>query len=171
MMLALTVVTSLVTNSIPIFGPVAADSIGFSAVYVGYVTSIVYISGMLSAIAAGNLVARHGAIRTCQAGLVLCAIGLALIATAFMPLVVLGAVLIGLGYGPISPASSHILAKTTPPDRMAVTFSVRQTGVPLGGFLAGLLIPTLVLFVGWQVNTLLIALATLACILTTTSLR
>ena len=35
MMLALTVVTSLVTNSIPIVGPVAADSIGFSAAYVG----------------------------------------------------------------------------------------------------------------------------------------
>ena len=171
MMLALTVVTSLVTNSIPIVGPVAADSIGFSAAYVGYVTSIVYVSGMLSAIAAGNLVARHGAIRTCQAGLVFCALGLALIATAVMPLVVVGAVLIGLGYGPISPASSHILAKTTPPDRMAVTFSVRQTGVPLGGFLAGVLIPTLVLVVGWQLNTLLIALATLACILTTTSLR
>lgn len=171
MMLALTVVTSLVTNSIPIFGPTAADSIGFSAAYVGYVTSIVYISGMLSALAAGNLVARHGAIRTCQAGLVLCAIGLMLVATALMPLVVAGAVLIGLGYGPISPASSHVLAKTTPPDRMAVTFSIRQTGVPLGGFVAGLLIPTLVLAAGWQLNTLLLALVTLACILTTTRLR
>ena len=171
MMLALTVVTSLVTNSIPIFGPVAADSIGFSAAYVGYVTSIVYVSGMISALAAGNLVARHGAIRTCQAGLLLCAVGLVLIATGLTPLVVSGAVLIGLGYGPISPASSHVLAKTTPPDRMAVTFSVRQTGVPLGGFFAGLLIPSLVLLVGWQINTLLTAFVTLACILTTLRLR
>ena len=171
MMLALTVVTSLVTNSIPIFGPVAADSIGFSAAYVGYVTSIVYVCGMFSALAAGNLVVRHGAIRTCQAGLVLCAAGMAMIATGVTSLVVSGAVLIGLGYGPISPASSHILAMTTPPDRMAITFSVRQTGVPLGGFLAGVLIPTLVLLVGWQINALLTAAVTLACILTTVRLR
>ena len=43
----------------------------------------------------------------------------------------------GLGYGPITPASSEVLARTTPPDRMALTFSIKQTGVPAGAALAG----------------------------------
>jgi len=32
----------------------------------------------------------------------------------------------GLGYGPITPASSHMLARSTDPHRIALTFSVKQ---------------------------------------------
>ena len=41
-------------------------------------------------------------------------------------------VIIGVGYGPITPASSQILARTAHPSRMALTFSIKQTGVPAG---------------------------------------
>lgn len=34
-------------------------------------------------------------------------------------------------------ASSHILARSTPPQRLPLVFSLKQTGVPLGGALAG----------------------------------
>ena len=61
--------------------------------------------------------------------------GAALLALAVAPLV------IGLGYGPITPASSHILARTAPPSRMALTFSIKQTGVPAGAALAGAVLP------------------------------
>ena len=49
----------------------------------------------------------------------------------------LAPVVIGLGYGPITPASSHVLARTAPPSRMALTFSIKQTGVPAGAALPG----------------------------------
>jgi hypothetical protein len=51
--------------------------------------------------------------------------------------IAVGALLVGIGYGPITPASSHLLARTTPAHRMSLVFSVKQTGVPLGAALAG----------------------------------
>ncbi len=76
------------------------------------------------------------------------------------PLVVLLALaplVLGLGYGPITPASSHVLIRTAPPSRMALTFSIKQTGVPAGAALAGALLPGLALVQGWRATYLAIA--------------
>lgn len=62
----------------------------------------------------------------------------------------LASIIIGLGYGAITPASSEVLARTAPPDRMALTFSIKQTGVPGGAALAGAALPALALAVGWR---------------------
>jgi nitrate/nitrite transporter NarK len=64
--------------------------------------------------------------------------------------VLVGALLIGLGYGPATPASSVILARAAPPGMLALTFSIKQTGVPLGTAIAGATVPVLVLGLGWQ---------------------
>src|SRR5207237_10034945 len=58
-------------------------------------------------------------------------------------LLVLAPLVIGAGYGPITPASSHVLARTTPPSRMALTFSIKQTGVPAGAAIAGAVLPVM----------------------------
>jgi len=87
-------------------------------------------------------VSRLGPIFTSQAALVACGTGVLLVAVPNVHVAVLGALLIGVGYGPITPASSAMLARTTPPARYALVFSIKQTGVPLGGALAGLMIPT-----------------------------
>ena len=44
----------------------------------------------------------------------------------------------------------RVLARTTPPDRMALTFSIKQTGVPAGAALAGAVLPALALAFGWR---------------------
>jgi predicted MFS family arabinose efflux permease len=67
--------------------------------------------------------------------------------------------LIGLGYGPITPASSQILARTTPPDQMALVFSIKQTGVPVGAMMAGAIVPSLMLAVDWQWTLVFVAIA------------
>ncbi|WP_299365737.1 MFS transporter, partial [uncultured Paracoccus sp.] len=63
----------------------------------------------------------------------------------------------GLGYGPITPSSSHLLARTTPPHRMGLTFSLKQTGVPLGGAMAGILVPPVVAGWGWQAALMMVS--------------
>jgi MFS family permease len=93
----------------------------------------------------------------------MCATSLAAVCVGAAPpsaLVVLLAVaplVLGLGYGPITPASSHVLIRTAPPSRMALTFSIKQTGVPAGAALAGALLPGFALVQGWRATYLGIA--------------
>lgn len=168
---AIQALVSMAVLTLPVMAPAAAQALETSPAYIGLYVAIVYIGAMLSSLAAGNAVARFGAIRVSQGGLVLCASGLALSSLPALPAVAAGALLIGLGYGPITPASSHLLARTTPAQRMSLVFSVKQTGVPLGGVLAGALVPGLLLWAGWQAALLATALANLLCALSAQPLR
>jgi predicted MFS family arabinose efflux permease len=82
-----------------------------------------------------------------------------------------GALLVGIGYGPITPASSHLLSRTTPAHRMSLVFSVKQTGVPLGAGLAGAIVPGLQLVAGWQAALLAVAAGNLVCAVVSQPLR
>lgn len=148
--------------SAPVMAPVAGPALGFSPSAVGYYIAMVYLGSMIGSAAAGGWVARFGPIRVSQAGLALCLAGLALAATAWPPLVLLGAFVVGLGYGPATPASSVILVRAAPPARFSLIFSIKQTGVPAGGVLAGVLVPALVLAAGWQWGAIAIGAVCLA---------
>ena len=108
---------------------------------------------MFGSLASGEFVARFGAIRVSQAAVLVCAAGVAAMAAvpgSAVPLLVIAAVVIGVGYGPITAASSELLSRTTPPGRMALTFSIKQTGVPAGAALAGAILPAAALAFGWR---------------------
>src|SRR4030095_9047257 len=63
---------------------------------------------------------------------------------------IVAALVIGVGAGPITPAASHVLIRTAPREKLALTFSIKQTGVPAGAALAGATLPGLALLVGWR---------------------
>jgi MFS family permease len=134
----------------PVMAPVAALALGVSPSAVGYYIAATYLGSMVGSAASGGWMARFGPIRVSQAGLALCLAGLALAASAWLPLVMLGGFVVGMGYGPATPASSVILSRAAPPAMFSLVFSVKQTGVPGGGVLAGLIVPSLILAVGWQ---------------------
>ena len=168
--LAIQALVSMALITVPVLAPVLAQAVGVSTAWLGIYVGVVYAAAMFASLAAGAAVARYGAIRVSQAGLLLCAAGLACSALGSVPALALGALLVGLGYGPITPASSHLLARTTPADRMSLVFSVKQTGVPLGGVLAGALVPAL-LVLGWRGALLAVAAANVACVLVAQPLR
>jgi nitrate/nitrite transporter NarK len=114
---------------------------------------------MIGTATAGGWVARFGPIRVSQAGMLVCGVGLAIAASGALPGVLVGALLIGLGYGPATPASSVILARAAPPAMLSLTFSIKQTGVPLGTAIAGVGVPLRVLAIGWQRAALALGLA------------
>src|SRR6266853_380072 len=157
--LAIQALVSMAVLTPPVFAALAAPEIGVSANAIGVYTSLVYAAACLSAAVSGGPIRRHGAIRLSQACLLACAAGLALTASASLALVLGGAVLLGLGYGPVTPASSHLLIRQTPPARRALVFSIKQTGVPVGGALAGILVPALVLALGWKGAALAVLVA------------
>ena len=136
--------------TLPVMAPVVSKALHVSPALVGLYVSVTYIGAMFSSLISGTAVSRWGAIRVSQIGLLLSAAGLLLCAMPWLPTVALGALLIGLGYGPITPASSHLLARTTPPHQMSLVFSIKQTGVPLGAMLAGAIVPQLLLRIDWQ---------------------
>ena len=159
--LSIQALVSMAVLTPPVMAPVVAQALGVSAAYTGLYVALVYAGAMVASLAAGAAVARFGAIRVSQAGLLLCAAGLLLCTVPSVWAFAAGGVLIGVGYGPITPASSWLLALTTPAHRMSLVFSVKQTGVPLGGMLAGALVPTLMLGVGWQGALFAVAAANL----------
>ena len=145
--------------TLPVMAPVAAQKLGVSPAMVGIYVSITYVGAMLASLTSGTTVSRFGPIRASQLGLLFCAVGLCLCASPWLPLIGLGALFIGLGYGPITPASSEILARTTPPAEMALVFSIKQTGVPVGFMIAGAIVPSVMLAVNWQWTLVTVAFA------------
>ena len=106
----------------------------------------------------GGLVRRLGATRTSQLALWLVAAGCGLSALGTMAALGAGAIVIGLGYGMTNPAASHLLSRAPTARNMNLIFSIKQCGVPIGGVLAGVMVPPLTLAMSWQAALLACAL-------------
>ncbi len=172
--LAIQVFTSLAASAAPVLAPMLAADLGIQERWIGVFVGIVYVGSMAASLLAGPAIARLGPIRVSQACVVLCAAGIAAIALAPRPAMAalaIPALIIGAGYGPITPASSHVLVRTAPPSRMALTFSIKQTGVPAGAALAGAALPGLAIAAGWRVAFLTVALAGIAVALSAQPVR
>jgi MFS family permease len=142
--------TSMAMISPSVMAPVAARDLGLAPQSIGLFVSASYVGAMFSGLAVGGLIARRGAFAVCAAAVVLAGTGLALGAAALVWILPLAGLLIGIGYGFVNPVSSHILARRTPPEVMSLVFSIKQTGVPVGGIAAGALVPTMLLAFGWK---------------------
>ena len=150
--LAVQSLISMTAVSLPVFMPVAAGELGFSPSYIGLFVTLIYVGATISSPVSGYFIDRFGPIGVSQLCLLLSAAGLAVVSLASIPWMVLGALIIGLGYGPVTPASSYLLSRTTPARIMAMVFSIKQTGVPLGGAMAGAFVPHLVIYFGWRAS-------------------
>ncbi len=151
--LAIQIYVAFAATATAVLAPEIAREFGVQPRWVGVFVGIVYGGGMFGSLASGGFIERHGAIRVSQACVVLCAIGVAAMAMApaAAPLLLgVAALVIGIGYGPVTPASSQLLQRTAPPSRIALTFSIKQTGVPAGAALSGALLPALALALGWR---------------------
>lgn len=148
--LAIQALASMAALTVPVLAPEAAADTGYPAKLAGVFIGLVYAGAMVSSLISGALIARLGPMRVSQICLLLCGAGLLLASSGVLAVMGLGALVIGAGYGPVTPSSSHLLARTTPPHRMGLTFSLKQTGVPLGGAMAGLMVPPIVSGRGWQ---------------------
>ncbi|MFT7573469.1 MAG: MFS family permease [Paracoccaceae bacterium] len=136
--------------TIPVLAPPIAAETGMSASLVGVYTAFLYGGSMISSLAGGGFLLRYGALRVSQTCLLVVAIGLLINMPGYIYLFVLGAIVTGLGGGPSTPASSQILARYTKPSTAPFIFSIKQTGVPVGGVIAGALLPVFVDLFGWR---------------------
>lgn len=152
--------SALSLMAVPVLIPVELGLPRLSPAGIGLYVLCAYAGAILGSLSAGALVDRWGAIRTSQCALLLSAAGL-LLTACYPSTLLLAAVLVGMGYGPITPASSHVLMQTTPAHRLNLVFSIKQTGVPLGVALSGFCIPPLAV-TGWMWTLIILALACIA---------
>jgi MFS family permease len=92
-----------------------------------------------------------------QVGLAVVGCGIAL-ATLGQPwALALSAFAAGMGHGPITPGSSHVIAARTPPRRRALVFSLKQAGVPAGAMMVAAVAPAVAALWGWRAGVLAMA--------------
>ena len=146
--------TILAQGVIPIVAPAALPDLGVPPSYVGLFVAIYSVAKIVVTVGCGNFIRRYGGIRISQVGQWLIFAGLALAASGNVWVFALTAVLLALGTGAGTPASSQILSAYSPPKLAPIVFSIKQTSVPIGLSLGGVLIPFLEEQAGWQVSLL-----------------
>src|SRR5206468_6688319 len=162
---ALQIYASLAATATSVLAPEIAQTFAIAPKWIGVFVGLVYAGAMIASLACGGFIERFGAIRVSQAGVLLCAAGTLAVALAPQSAIALlagAAVMIGVGYGPITPASSHVLIRTAQPSRLALTFSIKQTGVPAGAALAGAALPAAALLIGWRASLIVASIAGVA---------
>ncbi len=145
------VISTMVFNQASVLAPAAAAEFGIAAADVAYYVSIVYLAAMISSVGGGTITRRLGPIRFMQTGLTVRRLGSFVFADRRPG----DGRAVGLhrrawDSGPLTIASSHILAGVSPQRSANVTFSLKQSGVPVGFAICGAVLPTLAIDFGWR---------------------
>lgn len=127
---------------LPILADRIAEDHGISRGWLGLYLFLQNLVAIAAAVGCGGFILRYGALRVSQIALLLMASSLLVVATGWLWLYPLGALLLGTA-SMSTPASSHILARVCPPHLAPLVFSIKQTGVPVGSLIGGLLVPAL----------------------------
>ncbi len=148
--IAVQALATFTTLSLAAIAPDVASGIGVSPELVGFQVSLIYFGAAAMSTVAGFQLRRWGPIRVSQASLIFCAVGAGLAVIPSVAVIAVGSLVIGFGYGMTNPAASELLLRLMPAGRRNLIFSIKQTGVPIGGVLAGLTAPSISQSFGWQ---------------------
>jgi MFS family permease len=144
-----------------VVAPAVIADLHFDPAWFGAYVSLSAIASLLFQLGCGSFILRHGALRLSQVALVMLAIGLAACASGSILLFIVSAVIGGGGAAVSTPASSHLLGRYCPPRTAPLVYSIKQTAVPVGLLLAGLLGPALTHWTGWRITMLIAGAACL----------
>lgn len=143
------------TSAIPALWKYIGPDFGLGDERIAVYSLLVYCVGFFSSSAGASAIIKFGPLRASQMCLLAVAWGLLAAGLGMLWLILPAAMLLGLGMGPSTPASSQILARFSTPERAPLVFSIKQTGVPVGGFLAGAVLVPIADAFSWQAALLL----------------
>ena len=150
----------------PVMAGAIAGDLGLRPELAGLYIGVVYGGVFTGNLFCAGPISRLGPLRLsllCVAGT---ACGLVLFALGGGIGLILGTILMGLFYGPLTPASAQAISHHAGSRAFGFIVSLRQTSVPMGGVLAGFLVPPLLLRYGWvETCCILAALSTVAALL------
>jgi len=145
---------------LPTLAPAVAATYQVPPVWIGYQFSLVAFFMALALLFMGNASRRWGAVRVIQCGIALIAVALLLALVPGLTALAIASVCMGLGYGVIMPANSHLMMRFTPRQKLNLVFSIQQTGIPLGAILAASAAPIVAVASSWQMAVAMLAMLT-----------
>jgi MFS family permease len=139
-----------------------APRIGLSPAALSLFAALVFGTAMITAVRGGALVARFGAMRVAAIVCLAAAASLAIAAEGSIVALACAGVLLGIAFGPETPASAALLGRLARPADRPLVFSVRQTGNQIGAALGSFLLPPLVAAVDPRFGYVAVAVPALA---------
>jgi MFS family permease len=140
-----------------VIAPAIITDLRIDATWVGIYFGVTAAASLVAQLGCGSFIVRHGAMRMSQISLVMVAAGTAIMSLGTPLALFLSAIICGSGGSISTPASSHLLSRVSSPRYLPLVFSIKQTAVPAGLLLAGLLGPQLTEWTGWRATMLLSA--------------
>ncbi|MFB7182562.1 MFS transporter [Streptomyces sp. NPDC056257] len=132
-------------------GPRLVDELGVSPAVLGLTTTLGFGTAALLSPAGGRIVDRIGPRRSLVVLLLVSAAALALIGAAPGTGALLGAVALGgVPQALANPATNKAIMRVVPPARRGAVTGLKQSGVQLGAFVAGLPLVLLAGGIGWR---------------------
>lgn len=153
--------SSFLMRVLPVIGPELTAAAGVSPEKIGILAGLVAGGTMWFLVGGSLLLSYHGPVRLLQLGALVGSIAVLITTTASWPLLMVAAIAIGIGYGPSPPAGSEILTRNAPKGRRSLIMSIKQSGVPLGGAIAGLILPPIAERAGWRMSLVVAAVLSL----------
>src|SRR5690606_31846380 len=133
-----------------VLAPEVAPLLGLPAARVGLFVGLCYLCAMSSGLVAGSRIAGIGPVRTSQWAIAAAGLGLVAVALGGAWMLLPAAIVIGAAYGLTNPAAAIVLGEHAPIERRGLFFSTKQTAVPLGIAVTGVLAPALYSLLGWR---------------------
>jgi MFS family permease len=155
--------STFTTLGLSALAPELRASFHMTTFEVGLIPGLVFLGALTASVPAGRLTDRIGAGRALTVSQLGVATGVAIAVLAsgrwsFL----IGIAIAGLGYGAVNPATNVLSTSLVPRRRRALFLSVKQTGVTLGGLVAGATLPRLAQLLGWR-QAAGLAIALLLC--------
>ena len=150
--------SAFLSRLIPIVAPVMAEEFGWHGSSIGYLSASNAVGGLVILLISPFVLRQVGGTRMLQITLFLGAACLSLFWLPSVGVVLAACFLMGMSNGAANPAGSEVLQRFSPPSMRNLLFSLKQAGVPLGGMMAGLLVPLLIALSSWRAALVVCAL-------------
>ncbi|WP_137177278.1 MFS transporter [Roseomonas sp. AR75] len=149
-------------NLPPVIAPAILADQQLDPALLGIYVGMVAMAALVTQLSCGSFIIRHGALRMSQVSLLLLALALAVATVPPVAFFAISALLCGAGSALSTPASSHLLGRYATAKQAPLVFSIKQTAVPAGLLLSGLVGPLLTGWWGWRAAMLFGAAGCLA---------
>ena len=140
-------------SAIGTLAPKIEKAFGLSRAEIGLLTSLVFVGSVFTSRLGGRLTDERGPARVLGWSLAAFAVSMGLAAIAPDAALFMAAIFVaGLVYGGVNPPTNVVVAGRLQQRRLGFFLSLKQSGVPIGGLLAGAVLPPIAVAFGWRVG-------------------